>query len=404
MTCSDAASSAGGDRRGDRPRIAFVTSVYDQISVGGGTFVTYLRRAVEEGKLDMTFFSDDIAEPDAAYEHRVDVPAAVRAVPAGWLTRAWYYSRAVRRVHGRRAFDLIWHNNVITSAFDGWTKGWLPLVGMINDYTVEQCRTPFARREQFGAYRSSVRYAWRQLERHTARKASFVVVNSDYMVDHIRTAYKLPEHRMKRLYKGVDLTAFPFAPHEIARDPVRMLFVKRDYRTGGLPSLLAALAGLPFQVRLTVAGPPRKEHAAITSMARAVAPSARVDVVGAIGRARMPALFSEHDVLCVPSNFEALGVTLMEALASGIPVVSTNVGGVPEVLAGGRAGWLARPGEPNSIRTCLLQVVDDAGMRQKKVEYGRTHVKHFSHERMLENTLDLAREMTRQCDHSVETA
>jgi glycosyltransferase involved in cell wall biosynthesis len=161
---------------------------------------------------------------------------------------------------------------------------------------------------------------------------------------------------------------------------------------------------LPFQVRLTVAGPPKEEHAAIERMARALAPTARVDVVGPIGRARMPALFSNHDVLCVPSNFEALGVTLMEALASGIPVVSTNVGGVPEVLAGGRAGWLARPGEPNSIRTCLLQVVDDLGMRQVKMEYGRMHVKQFSHERMLESMMELAREMSRQHDHSVETA
>jgi len=106
------------------------------------------------------------------------------------------------------------------------------------------------------------------------------------------------------------------------------------------------------------------------------------------------ALISSLDVLVVPSLSEASGLSAIEAMALGTPVVATAVGGLPEVLAEGECGLLVAPSDPGAITSAVTRLLDEPDLVQRLVAAGRTRAeKVFSAERMVDEYLALYREL-----------
>jgi glycosyltransferase involved in cell wall biosynthesis len=88
-------------------------------------------------------------------------------------------------------------------------------------------------------------------------------------------------------------------------------------------------------------------------------------------REDMPALYNELDIVVSSSHSEAMPLALMEAMASGLPVVATRVGGVPELVAHGRTGWLGAPGDFSDSAGRCAALLADAALRRAMGERGR---------------------------------
>ncbi|HUI38644.1 MAG TPA: glycosyltransferase family 4 protein [Thermoplasmata archaeon] len=111
---------------------------------------------------------------------------------------------------------------------------------------------------------------------------------------------------------------------------------------------------------------------------------ARVAALGLSGRVRFPgfvadeallgAAFAAARLFVLPSDYEAFGLVLLEALARGTPVVASRVGGIPEVVEEGRAGRLVAPGDAPGLAQALVDLWDDEATRARFGEYGRTEV------------------------------
>ena len=81
---------------------------------------------------------------------------------------------------------------------------------------------------------------------------------------------------------------------------------------------------------------------------------------------------------------EALPNVVLEAMATGLPVVATNVGGVPEVVDSGRTGWLVPPKEPAALAQAVVQMLADEEMRRTFGQAGRERVERdFSLKQMV---------------------
>jgi glycosyltransferase involved in cell wall biosynthesis len=102
----------------------------------------------------------------------------------------------------------------------------------------------------------------------------------------------------------------------------------------------------------------------------------------------MPRLLAALDVYVSPSITEAFGMGLLEAGAAGVPVVATNVGGVPEVVLDGRTGLLVPPGDSAALAGAIAMVLRDRALGERLGSAGRERVvTEFTVERMLQGTL-----------------
>lgn len=88
-------------------------------------------------------------------------------------------------------------------------------------------------------------------------------------------------------------------------------------------------------------------------------------------RRDMPAVYNALDIVVSSSHSEAMPLALMEAMASGLPIVATRVGGVPDLVEHGETGWLVAPGDFDDIAGCCAALIRDPLLRRRMGERGR---------------------------------
>lgn len=119
------------------------------------------------------------------------------------------------------------------------------------------------------------------------------------------------------------------------------------------------------------------------ALERAAAPfGGRVRLLGA--RRDVPRVLQAFDVFCLSSRTEGLPLVIPEAMAMGLPVVSTAVGGIPSVVSEGETGSLVPPGEVDALAAALRRLVQEPALGRRQGEAGRTRaLARYSLERMV---------------------
>ncbi|MCX5687193.1 MAG: glycosyltransferase family 4 protein [Candidatus Omnitrophica bacterium] len=101
----------------------------------------------------------------------------------------------------------------------------------------------------------------------------------------------------------------------------------------------------------------------------------------------LKAIYEELDIVALTSLNEGTPVSLIEAMASGRPVITTNVGGVKDIVEDNKSGYLVESGDEESFSQKLMDLIKDSEKRKKFGEYGRNIVKNrFSKERLIKDT------------------
>lgn len=171
--------------------------------------------------------------------------------------------------------------------------------------------------------------------------------------------------RIVRIYNGIPLDDFTVDPQP--RDPQLILGVGRLVEKKGFGVLLQACAVLRdrgFEFRCVIAGEGDERGELERSIAR-LGLQGRVSLVGATTRDQVAAWMARARVLAAPcvtasdGNQDALPTVLLEALAAGLPVVSTTLGGIPEIVDDGIEGMLVEPGAVAELADALQVVVTE---------------------------------------------
>jgi glycosyltransferase involved in cell wall biosynthesis len=188
-------------------------------------------------------------------------------------------------------------------------------------------------------------------------------------------------------------------PHHVAYIPhgvEQRFFVKREYRDSCSPKLLYpgtwldqrgifyirdALKGLVQKLpnlKLTVAGPGAPESVVNDFFG----PDLRsfIDVRPTIQAESMPALYAEHDALLFPSLMEGLPCVLMEAMASGMPVIATETCGMADVVENNFNGLLVPPADAPAIEEAVLRVASSRDLRQRLGEAAQHSMARYTWE------------------------
>ena len=102
----------------------------------------------------------------------------------------------------------------------------------------------------------------------------------------------------------------------------------------------------------------------------------KVHFVGPVGHSDLPNIFSMADVFVQPSiGYEAFGITLIEAMACGLPVLGSSSGGIPEVIHDNRTGLIVPAGDVDAWRTAITRLAEDPVMREYFGAAGRERVR-----------------------------
>lgn len=111
----------------------------------------------------------------------------------------------------------------------------------------------------------------------------------------------------------------------------------------------------------------------------------------------VPGFLQGLDIYALSSNYEGLPLAVLEAMAAGLPVVATAVGGVPEAVVNGLTGILVPPGDPKLFAQAIVRLIVDREMAFKMGEAGRKRVEElFSAEKMAEKTFHVYEEVVRR--------
>jgi UDP-glucose:(heptosyl)LPS alpha-1,3-glucosyltransferase len=137
---------------------------------------------------------------------------------------------------------------------------------------------------------------------------------------------------------GIDLDKFAFTPEGRRQRVERLIFIGHEFERKGLVYVLDALALLPDHVSLQVVGGSEQEIKRHSGLVGERGLTGRVTFLGR--RNDVPALLADSDVLVFPSKSEAWQLVVLEAMACGVPVLSTPVGCAPEVIRDGENGYL----------------------------------------------------------------
>jgi glycosyltransferase involved in cell wall biosynthesis len=110
-----------------------------------------------------------------------------------------------------------------------------------------------------------------------------------------------------------------------------------------------------------------------------------IDLMGAVPPEDMPAVYAEADIFCLPSWWEAMPLSLLEAMAAGLPVVASAVGDVPRAVDDEVSGMLVPPRDPTRLAAALVCLLLDPQMRERQGRAGRERAeREFSVERTID--------------------
>jgi glycosyltransferase involved in cell wall biosynthesis len=192
--------------------------------------------------------------------------------------------------------------------------------------------------------------AWMKLEPSIYHNARLVFTRSTNVARSMVEDYGCDPERVKCVYAGSNTPISPQPASDERYASQNILFIGIDWERKGGPELVAAFALLRAkypQATLTIVGanPPINEPG--------------VEVVGRVPVEELPQYYQKAAIFCLPTKLEPFGIVLVEAMAYRLPIVSANIGAVPDMVVHGENGLLVEPGTVYELAAELDRLLAD---------------------------------------------
>lgn len=239
---------------------------------------------------------------------------------------------------------------------------------------------------------TAARWGLRALVGPAARRATRVLAISQATATDVVQRLRVAPARVDVVYNGFGMRAHPH-PTPAAelrarlglRDPV-ILCVSAALEHKNLVRLIEAFARLPAGPTLVIAGHAGREQAALEERAAASGVADRFVLTGWLSDADLEGLYALARCAVYPSLHEGFGLPVLEAMARGVPLASSNATSLPEVT--GDAAELFEPRDTAAIAAAMRRLLEDDAHVDTLVRKGRQRVGDFSWERCAQGTLD----------------
>ena len=309
----------------------------------------------------------------AVTRHPELVPEGIEAIelPARHqlLRMSWQLPRLLRRLRPRVAH----FQHALPLGYSG------PSVVTVHDLSFERDPSLMSLRD---------RLVFRTAVPRSARRASRVIVVSERTKFDLIELAQVPAERIAVVPNGVGEQFSPDGP-EANGQPYALVVGSLEPRKDPLTAVEGFALLDSGDLRLVFAGPDRGDGAAARAAVARRGLEQRVEFKGHVSGEELAALYRGAACLVFPSRDEGFGLPLLEAMASGVPVVATRAGALPEIA--GDAAILVEPGSPVELAGGIERALAD---RERLVAAGFERAKQFTWAETAERTLAVYREFT----------
>jgi glycosyltransferase involved in cell wall biosynthesis len=217
-------------------------------------------------------------------------------------------------------------------------------------------------------------YSFLPMQKRVSRRLTRIITVSDCSRRDISREFAIPRHRFRIVPNGIN-TDFFYPLVGVKRADNQLLVTNSaDTPLKGLRYLFEAAAAIrkEREIKVVVIGEP-KRNGEIERLVRAFDLGRVVKFTGRIGNGEFARRYAEATIAVVPSLYEGFGMPAGEAMACGVPVISTSGGALPEVV--GDAGVLVPPGDAEALRRAIVVLLDDPQRQRRLADAGLARVK-----------------------------
>lgn len=331
-------------------RVLILSTAYLPLIGGSELAAHHIARRLDDISWDVVTAavpgSPSIERIGAVTVHRVSsAPRFLLPLQLAW--RAWLLMR-------RTQYDIL---HAYQASYAGGA-GWLLK-------TIARVQAPFLVTLQEGKELSQQSWFVRFTRRCIVRRANGVTAISSYLAEYAR---RMGCRVVTVVPNGVDAAAMSGGSQVRNPDPT-VLTVSRLVPKNNLEGVIHAFVRVRetiSQARLLIVGdgPLRRSLEALSS---ALGVRERIEFMGSVPHERLPIVYSVADVFVRPSHSEGLGNVFLEAMAAGVPVVASPVGGIPDIVEHERTGLLCNPNDPDDIARQIVRAMTDAHLRERVI-------------------------------------
>jgi glycosyltransferase involved in cell wall biosynthesis len=344
-------------------RVAIVTHVVRH-NDGQGRVNHEIARAALDENIGVTLVASHVAPDLLAHPNVRWAPIKIgRWWPTNLLRQQVFAFRSAMWLRAHRSeYDVLHVNGFIT-----WMPADVNTSHFVHSGWFSSKYYPFGlTKGVWSAYQSVYTRCNALLERWAYRRSKVITAVSQKVADEIRAIGLTPDNRVDVIYNGVDTQGFAAAQGDRARfglpaQAFLLLFVG-DLRTPrkNLGTVLAALKHLPEHVQIAVAG--FLPGSPYPDEAKALGIAHRVHFLGLVKE--MPVLMHSVDAFVFPSRYEAMSLSLLEAMAAGLPVVTARTAGGAEIITPECGIVLDDPDDPKALAGAVSRLAENDDARR----------------------------------------
>jgi glycosyltransferase involved in cell wall biosynthesis len=348
--------------------------------LGHGTFYQNLHRSLHrETQLDATWIAVTYANTGGWWERIALLPTHLRGTLNG--------RKQVRRALREQSSDVTFFNTQVPAALAGSLARTQPYV-LCTDITPLQYNALRNHYHQQPASNGLVERYKHGVNVRLMQQAAHLIPWSTWVRNSMIADYGVAPEHITVVPPGVDTKRWQAHVRPAQGKPVRILFVGGDFQRKGGDTLRQAFRRLP-------AG--SAELILVTRTA--IEPESGITVHTAL-QANSPeliALYQSADLFVLPTRAEAFGIAAVEASATGLPVLASQVGGVTDIVVEGETGLLIQPDAVEQLTAALHLLVNNPALRQQMGQAARRHVEqHFDADKNATKIVQILGEVVNQ--------
>jgi glycosyltransferase involved in cell wall biosynthesis len=400
-------------------RVAFLVYRGNPRCGGQGVYTKYLTRELSRLGVDVEVFSgppypildscvllnkipslDLYRDPDPfripklkEFKDVIDVLEFAIMATAGFPEPLTFSLRAHRELRKRLgAFDLVHDNQCLGYGLLKMMKDGWPLIATIHHPITVDRELDLMHAKTFSKRLSVKRwYGFLRMQKKVARALDQIVTVSNSSKHDVSEAFGVDKNKISVVPVGVDHEIFKPLDGIVKKNGQIMTTASSDVPMKGLVPLLEAVAKLRTEreVNLIVIGKLRPESR-VKGVIESLNLSNCVSFIHGITDNEIVKLYAQSQVAVVPSLYEGFSLPAIEAMASGVPLVATTGGAIPEVVGkDGESALLVPPNDPSALATKIALLLDNEHLRQKLAQGGRNRVLgRFTWQSTAKGTLD----------------